>query len=357
VARQDLYDFGEPPCLVKAEVGGIFVASDPPVSLQFFDEGEDLATTVGGVGDWVEVPAQACGTVKDFIGWARAHVGTEGRPVSAARRPLRGEVDDEPPEIYEQRFIGWPYRLARRPTIRIILETRTPLGRFAGPLRTWLDLLRASLLVPLVDAYRERGGTASSSPYGTWGAPNEMLTSVTSPRGDDEDSDTVDVASDEWHRVASLLMERRDVYVTVEICDPLGFAAMGYRWGKARVNLTAGPHGLLTAELEASEPMIALLGNADPIVDLVVAGINDLGMSLCEASVGRTLRRDRWISVTPAVVVQSEAASSQPGAADSFERVVALRDGATLLLATCDSAAYTAERAGAVSTVLDELRS
>lgn len=125
VASQDLYDYGEPPCLVQADVGGLFVASDPPVALRFFND-KDLADKVGA-GDWVEVPAASAGSVAEFIAWARQNVGVAGIAVSTPRRPLRGEVDDEPPRHTRDTLsrLAIPARGAPHPR-DLTVPTRSP---------------------------------------------------------------------------------------------------------------------------------------------------------------------------------------------------------------------------------------
>ncbi|MDQ3790964.1 MAG: hypothetical protein M3422_27490 [Actinomycetota bacterium] len=289
VATQDLYDYGEPPCLVAAEVGGMFVASDPPVSLRYFDD-----TDLVGAGDWVDVPTAAAGSVTDFVGWAREHVGVAGRAVSTARRPLRGEVDDEPPASHETRFPAWPYRLAQHPTLKITLSPRASHPAFAEGATRLLDTVRQELLLPLMAAYRSAGGSAVASRHVTLGEPNQMLVSVmTSARGGADHTYAVD--TDDWRRAVDDVARRGwALSCSVEVCDATGFAT-GLRWGTTRVVLDPGTSPAFTVTI--SEPLLGLLGDAAPVTAVVEHAVTDLGLSAGGTSFGRTTRRPHWLTL------------------------------------------------------------
>jgi hypothetical protein len=349
VARQDLYDFGEPPCLVRAEPGGNFLGSDPPVSLQFFDEGTNLAATVGGREPWIDVPTGAGAGVDKFIGWAREHVGRAGRPVSERRRPLRGEVDDEPAETHETNFIGWPYRLARQPTARIVLEARTPIDWGASPGRDWLDHLRESILLGAAAAYRAGGGQAASSAYGTFGEPNQMLLSVRSPRKGTDDL-PIDIDT-EWRKVAQRLRAGHNVNARVQVCDPLGFAS-GYRFGEITIDIQPATKRQAVVTTNISFPLLTFVGGAAVVVDTVRTAITTMHMSLLEATVGRTRRRQHWISALSGPDVRAIGGQHAILRSRLFDRAEPNDDGSTLLLATNDPNDFSSERAAAVSSFL-----
>jgi hypothetical protein len=358
VSTQDLYDYGEPPCLVRAEPGGAFIASDPPVSLQFGSDDFADRSTFGGMGEWVDVPIDAAATIQDFASWSRQHVGEIGRGAEGTRRPLRGEVPDEPQDRFEQFFQGWRYRLARRPTLRLALSIERAGVDVDDELRSLLNSLRTRLLFPVTAAYEALGGQVATSRYGTWGQPNEMLTSVVSPsKGSNKPSHPFDYSTDEWDIAVKLASTGLALHIRVEVCDPTGFAS-GLRLGRLGIDVCSSEEST-SLVIDVAQPFIALAGGPGRLVDIVRDSALAMPISLTEASYGRTSRNDSWLSLLSDDRIARSGGHKQIESSDLFTRIEILQgrsDPMTLLRATDQPDQYSARHAQAVADLLEQTK-
>jgi len=169
VARNFLHSFGEPPSIVTLN-GSAYIAFDPPISVGSVagDSDREWASELYGVsGGWQEVPPEHAGSMLAAAAWARANVGTQGRPADEDRLLLNLEVPLDYPDGVEapgrypdtSKNEWWRHSIADPVHVGIELGMAEQLLDRADAVADWLDYGRTLLYTTLAEKFEQAGGT------------------------------------------------------------------------------------------------------------------------------------------------------------------------------------------------------
>lgn len=176
VASRWLSTLGEPTAVVAFD-SWVYVASDPPVTLGKYDSTRgEAALSLGLTGAWHEVPAEHAGSVPAAASWARAQLGSPGKPPDPDRLPLNFEVSADYPGGPDLPATDdwWRYSVAAPPSVGIELAMGTSLMDEADAVANWLNRARNRLVKPVVEAYSDQdyhvqyGDADYLAPYAIW---------------------------------------------------------------------------------------------------------------------------------------------------------------------------------------------
>ncbi|MCL2780141.1 MAG: hypothetical protein FWD74_01380 [Actinomycetia bacterium] len=347
--NMNLEDFGEPPALVSFR-GKLFAAGDPPVQLSGTSMDLQAGRYRTGVAEWVPVPVEHKATLGSAIAWARENVGQQGRAVSSGRRPLRGEVEDDPP--YNNKEIScWRWEIAKRPAIRLRIELSAH-AAVAG----WLQRWRGGVLDPVADGWAAAGGQvqwhrARNDPRMRGGL--EIGTLVTNLAGWPKARRP---AGKRWQALFDELDEERvaGIFTNAHADDLAGFPSDD-RWGEVSVEARTVPTRPGTDDprriaAKISEPFMRFLDCA-VLESLVDSALATLPVTRGRVAFDRGHTFGPWVTIAPAADLDDTALESARRSG-VFERIVdkpGLAGDFVWLQATTDRLRFTTDHAKAVT--------